>query len=72
VLKRKTNLTRQQWFRLRDLLRYNLQTARAYLMQEDFQQVWEYEAHIPIAIGIGCGARWSVASAPGAPSMGPK
>jgi len=21
--------------------------------------------------GIGCGARWSVASAPGAPSMGP-
>jgi hypothetical protein len=26
---------------------------------------------IPIAIGIGCGARWSVASAPGAPPMRP-
>ena len=38
VLKRKTNLTRQQRFRLRDLLRYNLQTVRAYLLKEDFQQ----------------------------------
>jgi len=44
VLKRKTNLTRQQRFRLRDLLRYNLQTVRAYLLKEDFQQLWEYEA----------------------------
>jgi transposase len=31
------------WFRLRDLLRYNLQTVRAYLLKEDFQQFWEYE-----------------------------
>jgi transposase len=44
VLKRKTNLTRQQRFRLRDLLRYNLQTVRAYLLKEDFQQLCEYEA----------------------------
>ena len=44
VLKRKTNLTRQQRFRLRDLLRYNLQTVRAYLLKEDFQQFWEYES----------------------------
>ena len=44
MLKRKTNLTRQQRFRLRDLLRYNLQTARAYLLKEDFQQLWEYES----------------------------
>jgi transposase len=44
VLKRKTNLTRQQRFRLRDLLRYNLQTVRAYLLKEDFQQLWEYES----------------------------
>src|SRR3984885_3525133 len=36
VLKRKTNLTRQQRFRLRDLLRYNLRTVRAYLLKEDF------------------------------------
>ena len=42
VLKRRTNLTRQQRFRLRDLLRYNLQTVRAYLLKEDFQQLWEY------------------------------
>jgi transposase len=44
VLKRRANLTRQQRFRLRDLLRYNLRTARAYLLKEDFQQFWEYES----------------------------
>ena len=43
VLKRRANLTGQQQFRLRDLLRYNLQTVRAYLLKEDFQQFWEYE-----------------------------
>ena len=31
-------------FRLRDLLRYNLQTVRAYLLKEDFQQFWEYNS----------------------------
>ena len=31
-------------FRLRDLLRYNLRTVRAYLLKEDFQQLWDYEA----------------------------
>ena len=30
--------------RLRDLLRYNLRTVRAYLLKEDFQQFWEYES----------------------------
>ena len=44
VLKRKENLTPQQQFRLRDLLRYNLQTVRAYLLKEDFQQFWEYNS----------------------------
>jgi transposase len=44
VLKRKTNLTGKQRFRLRELLRYNLKTARAYLLKEDFQQFWEYES----------------------------
>ena len=44
VLKRKANLTEPQRFRLRDLLRYNLRTVRAYLLKEDFQQLWEYEA----------------------------
>jgi transposase len=44
VLKRKNNLTGKQRFRLRELLRYNLKTARAYLLKEDFQQFWEYQS----------------------------
>ena len=44
VLKRKANLTTLQRFRLRDLLRYNLKTVRAYLLKEDFQQFWEYHS----------------------------
>jgi transposase len=44
VLKRKENLTPPQKFRLRDLLRYNLQTVRAYLLKENFQQFWEYNS----------------------------
>jgi hypothetical protein len=44
VLKRRTNLTRQQRLPLRDPLRYNLRTARAYLLNEDFQQFSEYES----------------------------
>ena len=35
VVKRETKLTRQQRFRLRDLLRYNLQTVRAHLLKEE-------------------------------------
>jgi transposase len=44
VLKRTGNLTDQQKVRLRDLLRYNLRTVRAYLLKEDFQQFWDYES----------------------------
>jgi transposase len=44
VLKRKENLTTKQQVRLRDLLRYNLQTVRAYLLKEDFQQFWTYNS----------------------------
>jgi transposase len=44
VLKRKANLTSTQRFRLRDLLRYNLKTVRAYLLKEDFQQFCEYNS----------------------------
>src|ERR1700681_746312 len=44
VLKRKENLTAKQQHRLRDLLRYNLQTVRAYLLKEDFQHFWEYKS----------------------------
>ena len=35
---------RQQRLRLRDLLRYNLKTVRAYLLKEDFQQFWDYDS----------------------------
>src|SRR5579862_1695598 len=44
VLKRKANLTSRQRFRLRDLLRYNLRSVRAYLLKEDFQQFWAYDS----------------------------
>jgi transposase len=44
VLKRHENLTAQQKNRLRDLLRYNLRTVRAYLLKEDFQQFWTYNS----------------------------
>ena len=44
VLQRKENLNSQQKIRLRDLLRYNLQTVRAYLLKEDFQQFWDYNS----------------------------
>jgi transposase len=46
VLKRKENLTDKQQVRLRDLLRYNLQTVRAYLLKEDFQQFWSYNSPV--------------------------
>jgi transposase len=41
-LKRKINLTDRQAVKLRDLVRYNLRTVRAWLMKEDFQRFWEY------------------------------
>jgi transposase len=44
LLKRPENLTPKQRIRLRDLLRYNLRSVRAYLLKEDFQQFWEYES----------------------------
>jgi len=44
LLKREENLKTQQRFRLRDLLRYNLKTVRAYLLKEAFQQLWDYNS----------------------------
>jgi transposase len=41
-LKRVWNLTQNQAIKLRQLLKYNLQTVRAYLLKEDFQRFWEY------------------------------
>jgi transposase len=44
LLKRGENLGHEQYFRLRDLLRYNLKTVRAYLLKEAFQQLWDYNS----------------------------
>jgi transposase len=44
LLKRQENLTTKQRFRLRDLLRYNLKSVRAYLLKEAFQQLWDYNS----------------------------
>lgn len=44
LLKREENLKDDQRFRLRDLLRYNLATVRAYLLKEAFQQLWDYNS----------------------------
>jgi transposase len=42
LLKRPENLTEKQEATLKDLLRWNLKTVRAYLLKEDFQGLWEY------------------------------
>ena len=44
LLKREENLKTEQRFGLRDLLRYNLKTVRAYLLKEAFQQLWDYNS----------------------------
>ena len=44
VVKSKENLTDQQRVRLSDLLKYNLQTVRAYLLKEQFRQFWDYDS----------------------------
>lgn len=44
LLKRDENLKAEQRFRLRDILRYNLKTVRAYLLKESFQQLWDYKS----------------------------
>jgi transposase len=44
LLKREENLAEEQRFRLRELLRYNLKTVRAYILKEAFQQLWDYNS----------------------------
>lgn len=44
LLKRPENLTDRQTVKLSELLRYNLQSVRAYLHREDFQRFWEYRS----------------------------
>lgn len=49
LLKRPANLTDRQRLKLRELLRFNLQSVRAYLLKEQFQQLWDY--HSPFWAG---------------------
>jgi transposase len=44
LLKRPANLTDRQTVKLDELLKYNLQSVRAYLHREDFQRFWEYHS----------------------------
>jgi len=44
LLKRPENLTDKQTVKLDELLKYNLQSVRAYLLREDFQRFWEYRS----------------------------
>jgi transposase len=44
LLKRPENLTDQQRITLRELLRYNLASVRAYLLKEQFQDFWVYDS----------------------------
>jgi len=44
LIKREENLAEEQRVLLRDLLRYNLRTVRAYLLKEAFQQLWDYNS----------------------------
>jgi len=44
LLKRPENLTDTQRIKLRDVLRYNLKSVRAYLFKEYFQHFWDYDS----------------------------
>lgn len=46
LLKRPQNLTDPQRIKLREVLRYNLKSVRAYLFKEYFQHLWDYESPI--------------------------
>lgn len=42
LLKRSENLAEKQEIKLKDLLKYNLKSLKAYLLKEDFNGFWEY------------------------------
>ncbi len=44
LLKRPENLSRGERVRLRDLVRINLRSVRAYLLKEQFQKFWSYRS----------------------------
>ncbi len=44
LLKNKSNLSKKQNIKLKDLLKVNLQTVRAYLLKEEFRHFWQYKS----------------------------
>ncbi len=44
LLKNKNNLSSKQGIKLKDLLKVNLQTVRAYLLKEEFRHFWHYKS----------------------------
>lgn len=46
LLKNKKNLDEDQGISLRELLKYNLKTMRAYLLKEEFNQLWGYSSSV--------------------------
>jgi len=44
LLKKPENLNKNQGLKLKDLLRYNLKSMRAYLLKEEFQLLWTYSS----------------------------
>jgi transposase len=44
LLKRRENHTDKQRVKLRELMKYNLKTMRAYILKEDFQRFWNYRS----------------------------
>src|SRR5271157_5561801 len=50
-LKRVWNLTKMQAVKLKVLLKFNLQTVRAYLLKEEFHHFWDYRR-------VGCAKRF--------------
>ena len=44
LLKRPENRTQRQTVKLKELLRYNLQSVKAHLLREDFQRFWTYQS----------------------------
>jgi len=44
LLKNKGNLSKKQDVKLKELLKVNLQTIRAYLLKEEFRHFWQYKS----------------------------
>jgi transposase len=57
-LKNPENSTENQKVKLKDLLKCNLKTIRAYLLKEDFQAFWDYVSPVVSTKPIQNNRRW--------------